>query len=283
MLCVESVNATALLEKNIVIKPMTKQNKFSQGQFKGKTALITGGGTGIGRSAAEAMATEGCLVTVAGRTIATLEETVQFITKNGGSARYAVCDVTDEQAVKAAVDTAIRDTGRLDFAINSAGIDGGDNAMLTTAYHIDVFDKMMATNVRGMFLSMKYEWIQMDKQGFGAIVNISSGAGLVGVAGYSGYSASKHAEIGMTKSSAIEQAAKGIRVNAICPGLVDTPLIAKMIEDSPEFHDHLVASHPIGRIARSSEVADAIIWLCSDRSSYLIGAALPLDGGYTAR
>ena len=262
---------------------MTKQDLKNQGQFTGKTALITGGGTGIGRSAAIALAAESCLVTVAGRTIATLQETVKIISDNGGSARYAICDVTDEKAVKAAVDIAVGDTGRLDCAVNSAGIDGGDNAMITTVYDISIFDAMIATNVRGMFLSMKYELIQMEKQNFGSIVNISSGAGLVGIAGYSGYSASKHAEIGMTKSSAIEYAAKGIRINAICPGLVDTPLIAKMAEDSPDFHAHLVASHPIGRIATSHEVSDAIIWLCSDKSTYLIGAAIPLDGGYTAR
>ncbi len=254
-----------------------------EGQFSGKTAFITGGGTGIGRAVAMALAEEGCLVTVAGRTAATLEETVKLIIENGGSARYAIACVTDEKAVKAGVAIAVGESGRLDFAINSAGIDGGDNAMMTTEYDSDVFDQMMATNVRGMFLSMKYELIQMEKQGFGSIVNISSGAGLVGVAGYSGYSASKHAEIGMTKSSAIEYASKGIRINAICPGLVDTPLIAKMIEDSPELHEHLLASHPIGRIARASEVADVITWLCSDKSSYMIGAAIPLDGGYTAR
>lgn len=252
-------------------------------QFEGKTALVTGGGTGIGQAAALALAAEGCLVTVAGRTVATLDDTVKRIEAAGGRARYAVCDVTDEAAVAEAVRVAIGPEGHLDFAVNSAGIDGGDNAMMTADYSIDVFDKMVATNVRGMFLSMKCELQQMQQQGVGSIVNISSGAGLVGVAGYSGYSATKHAEIGMTKSSAIEYAKQGIRINVICPGLVDTPLIAKMLEDNKAFADHLTDSHPIGRIARASEIADAVIWLCSERSTYLVGAVLPLDGGYTAR
>ena len=252
-------------------------------QFSGKTALVTGGGTGIGQAAALALAAEGCIVTVVGRTAATLQETVNQIETAGGKARYAICDVTDETAVANAVKAAIGDEGRLDFAVNSAGIDGGDNVMMTAEYSLDVFDKMIAANVRGMFLSMKYELQQMQTQGFGSIVNISSGAGLVGVSGYSGYSASKHAEIGMTKSSAIEYAKRGIRINAICPGVVDTPLIAKMLEESKDFAEHLVDSHPIGRIARASEISDAVVWLCSDKSSYLVGAALPLDGGYTAR
>lgn len=252
-------------------------------QFAGKTALVTGGGTGIGRAAALALSAEGCTVTIAGRTAATLEQTVTDIRAAGGDARYAICDVTDEAAVEAAVKAAVGESGRLDFAVNSAGIDGGDNAMMTAEYSIEVFDQMIATNVRGMFLSMKYELMQMQTQGLGSIVNISSGAGLVGVAGYSGYSASKHAEIGMTKSSAIEYAKHGIRINVICPGLVDTPLIAKMLEEHKDFADHLVDSHPIGRIARASEISDAVVWLCSEKSSYLVGAALPLDGGYTAR
>lgn len=252
-------------------------------QFLGKTVLVTGGGTGIGRAAALALAAEGCTVTIAGRTAVTLEQTVSDIRTAGGDARYAICDVTDEAAVAAAVKVAVGDSGHLDFAVNSAGIDGGDNAMMTAEYSMDIFDKMVATNVRGMFLSMKYELLQMQTQGFGSIVNISSGAGLVGVAGYSGYSASKHAEIGMTKSSAIEYAQRGIRINVICPGLVDTPLIAKMLEESNDFAEHLVDNHPIGRIAKASEISDAVVWLCSDKSTYLIGAALPLDGGYTAR
>lgn len=252
-------------------------------QFNGKSAIVTGGGTGIGRAAALALAAEGCTVTIVGRTAATLERTVADIQAAGGDARYAICDVTDEAAVAAAVKVAVGQTGRLDFAVNSAGIDGDDKPVMTAAYSVDVFDQMIATNVRGMFLSMKYELLQMEAQGTGSIVNISSGAGLVGVGGYSGYCASKHAEIGMTKSSAIEYASRGIRINVICPGLVDTPLIAKMLEENKAFADHLVDSHPIGRIARASEISDAVVWLCSDKSSYLVGAALPLDGGYTAR
>ena len=252
-------------------------------QFTGKTALVTGGGTGIGRAAALGLAAEGCTVTVAGRTAATLEDTVCAIEAIGGTARYAVCDVTIESAVAAAVKEAVGDSGKLDFAVNSAGIDGGDNFMLTADYSMQTFDQMIATNVRGMFLSMKYELLQMQTQSAGSIVNISSGAGLVGVAGYSGFSATKFAEIGMTKSSAIEYAKRGIRINAICPGLVDTPLIAQLLEESKDFSRRLVDSHPIGRVAKSSEIADAVVWLCSDRSSYLVGAALPLDGGYTAQ
>jgi NAD(P)-dependent dehydrogenase (short-subunit alcohol dehydrogenase family) len=251
-------------------------------QFEGKTALVTGGGTGIGRAAAMALAAEGCTVTIAGRTAATLQATVREIEAAHGAANYAICDVTDVAAVAAAVKVAVGEHGRLDFAVNSAGIDGDDKPMMTAEYSVEVFDQMMATNVRGMFLSMKYELLQMQTQGFGSIVNISSGAGLVGVGGYSGYSASKHAEIGMTKSSAIEYAAKGIRINVICPGLVNTPLIAKMLENSKDFSEHLFKKHPIGRIAEPSEISDAVVWLCSDKSTYLIGAALPLDGGYTA-
>ena len=252
-------------------------------QFAGKTAIVTGGGTGIGRAAALALAAEGCTVTIVGRTAATLEQTVSDIQAAGGDARYVICDVTNEAAVAAAVQVAAGAAGRLDFAVNSAGIDGDDKPVMTAEYSMQVFDQMIATNVRGMFLSMKYELQLMLPYEMGSIINISSGAGLVGVGGYSGYCASKFAEIGMTKSSAIEYAKYGIRINAICPGLVDTPLIAKMLEENKAFADHLVDSHPIGRVARASEISDAVVWLCSDKSSYLVGAALPLDGGYTAR
>lgn len=251
-------------------------------QFEGKSAFITGGGTGIGRATALALAAEGCAVTVAGRTARTLEETVGEIEAAGGRARYAICDVADETAVANAVKSAAGRTGRLDFAVNSAGVDG-EGPETTIDYPMDKFDRMMATNVRGVFLSMKHELLQMQAQGFGSIINISSGAGLTGVPGYAAYSASKWAEIGMTKSAAIEYAKHGIRINAICPGLVDTPLWQQSAAADEENANRLIGAHPIGRIAQASEIADAIVWLCSDKSSYLVGAALPLDGGYTAQ
>ncbi|SFJ34275.1 NAD(P)-dependent dehydrogenase, short-chain alcohol dehydrogenase family [Paenibacillus sp. UNC496MF] len=251
--------------------------------FAGKTALITGGGSGIGRAAALALAAEGCTVTVAGRTAATLEETVRLIEAAGGIASYVVADVREEEAVRRAVTIAAGDAGRLDFAVNSAGVDGGDYARPLIDYASDTLDLMLATNVRGMFYSMKYELEFMSAQGHGSIVNISSGAGLAGVPGYSGYVASKHAEIGLTKSAALDYASFGIRVNAVCPGLVNTPLIANMLKDNPDWSGGLVAAHPLGRIAEPEEIADAIVWLCSDKSSFVTGIGLPVDGGYLAR
>jgi NAD(P)-dependent dehydrogenase (short-subunit alcohol dehydrogenase family) len=252
-------------------------------QFAGKNALITGGGTGIGRAAALALAAEGCTVTVAGRTQATLEQTVKLVAEVGGTARYVIADVHDEEAVRRAAEVAAGDSGRLDLAVNSADVDGGNDSRPAADYPAQILDLMLDTNVRGMFLSMKHELKLMAAQGSGSIVNISSGAGLVGVRGYSGYVASKHAEIGLTKSTALDYAHLGIRVNAVCPGLVNTPLVAEMIHENPALHEELSAAHPLGRIAEPEEIADAIVWLCSGKSSYVTGVALPVDGGYTAR
>jgi NAD(P)-dependent dehydrogenase (short-subunit alcohol dehydrogenase family) len=248
-----------------------------------KKALITGGGTGIGRAAALALAADGYAVTVAGRTAATLEQTVKLVTHAGGSAKYVIADVHDEAAVRHAVEVATGESGRLDVAVNSAGVDGGNDSHPLIDYPVETLELMLATNVRGMFLSMKYELEIMSRQGFGSIVNISSGAGLTGVPGYSGYVASKHAEIGLTKSAALDYADRGVRVNAVCPGLVSTPLIADMMSENPAMHETLVASHPLGRIAEPEEIADAIIYLATSRSSYVTGVALPVDGGYLAR
>jgi len=252
------------------------------GQFENKTVLITGGGTGIGAASALALAAEGAVVTIAGRTEATLADTVATIEAAGGTARYAICDVTDEGAVKAAVDVAVGDTGRLDYAVNSAGIDGGNFQFDTINYPNETFDAMMDVNVRGMFFSMKHELTRMVAQGHGSVVNIGSGAGVVATPGYIGYSASKAAEVLLTKTAAIDYAKQNIRVNVICPALVNTPLIAKMVEENPEHRAALDAAHPIGRIAEPSEIADAVVWLCSDKSSFVTGIALPVDGGLTA-
>ncbi|GII32886.1 glucose 1-dehydrogenase [Planotetraspora mira] len=245
-------------------------------QFAGKSALVTGGGSGIGRASALALAADGALVTVAGRTAEALKETVRLIEASGGSGRYVVADMTDESHIEQAVQAATADTGRLDLALNNAGYDG--EYQRTTDYSTELLDHMIAVNVRGVFLSMKYELRRMMEQGSGAIVNMSSAAGMVGVAGFSGYTSTKAAEISMTKSSALEVAPHGIRINAVCPGLVDTPMIASLDEEQRK---SLSASHPLGRIARPEEIADAVVWLCSDKSSFVTGIALPVDGGYT--
>ncbi|MFF4795880.1 SDR family NAD(P)-dependent oxidoreductase [Streptomyces sp. NPDC001276] len=247
-------------------------------QFAGKSALITGGGSGIGRASALALAAEGALVTVAGRTEEPLKETVRLIDAAGGTARYVLADVSREDAVERAVAAVVEGTGRLDIALNNAGYDG--EFQYTWEYDADMLDRMLATNTRGAFLSMKHELKHMVAQGSGVIVNMASGAGLVGVTGFSGYTATKAAVISMTKSTALEAAPHGIRVNAVAPGLVETPMIAVMDPDTEPMKS-IVASHPLGRIARAEEIADAVVWLSSERSSFVTGAVIPVDGGYT--
>ncbi|MFD8717460.1 SDR family NAD(P)-dependent oxidoreductase [Streptomyces sp. NPDC059629] len=249
--------------------------------FEGKRAFVTGGGSGIGRASAMALAAEGCFVTVAGRTEESLEGTVRAITEIGGSAQAVKCDVTVESMVRSAVAAAAGDEGQLDVAVNSAGYDGSAS-LPTHEWTSEMVEDMLAANVRGTFLAMKYELELMNRQGSGAIVNIGSGAGLLGVPGHAGYVASKHAGIGLTRSAALDYAAKGIRVNAVAPGLVDTGLLHA---PSGEFYDYilpLIANHPIGRIAQPSEIADAVVWLASDKSSFVTGVALPVDGGLSA-
>ncbi|MCX5313348.1 SDR family NAD(P)-dependent oxidoreductase [Streptomyces sp. NBC_00154] len=247
-------------------------------QFAGKSALVTGGGSGIGRASALALAAEGALVTVAGRTAETLKETVRLVEASGGSARYVVADVTDESQVEKAVRAAVADMGHLDVAVNNAGYDG--EFQLTQDYSTEMLDHMIALNVRGVFLSMKHELRHMVAQGSGSIVNMSSGAALVGVPGFSGYTATKAAEVAMTKSSALEVAPHGIRINAVCPGLVETPMLASLDPNEDPLRA-LIAAHPLGRIADAGEIADAVVWLCSDKASFVTGIALPVDGGYT--
>jgi NAD(P)-dependent dehydrogenase (short-subunit alcohol dehydrogenase family) len=250
-------------------------------EFEGKTALITGGGTGIGQAAAVALAERGCLVTICGRTTKTLRETVSQIEAAGGTARFVECDVSDEKSVRAAVDAAAGDDGRLDFGVNSAGISGGDSLQKTADYATDFFDRIIAIDLRGTFLAMKYELQKMQARGFGSIVNIASSAGLVGVPGFSGYTAAKHGVVGLTKTAALDYGPRGIRVNAICAGLVDTPLIST--GRPPEVMAARIAAHPMGHIGKPSEIADAVVWLCSQASSSVTGTAIPVDGGYVAR
>jgi len=251
------------------------------GEFTGTRALVTGGGTGIGRASATALARLGCFVTVAGRTRRTLDETVALIRDAGGDGAAVVCDVSEEASVQHAVQVAAGDGGRLDFGVNSAGVSGGDALEALADYSDAQFDRMIAIDLRGAFYSMKHEIRSMVPFGKGAIVNIASGAGLVGVPGFAGYVAAKHGQIGLTKAAALDYGRRGIRVNAIAAGLVDTPLIAE--GRAPEVTAARIAAHPIGRVGRPEEIADAVVWLCSDRSSFVTGTALPVDGGYVAQ
>ena len=250
-------------------------------EFVGSSAFVTGGGTGIGRASALALAAEGCHVTVAGRTENTLASTVNDIKTAGGEADYVVCDVSDEESVRSAVAFAADRRGRLDYAVNSAGVSGGDNLQPTADYATADFDRIIAIDLRGTFLAMKYELRRMQAQGHGSIVNVASGASVVGVPGFAGYTAAKHGVLGLTRTAALDYGSAGIRVNAIVAGLVDTPLIAE--GRSPETMAARIAAHPLGRIARPEEMSDAVLWLCSTRSSFVTGAGIPVDGGYTAR
>jgi NAD(P)-dependent dehydrogenase (short-subunit alcohol dehydrogenase family) len=250
-------------------------------ELAGTHAFVTGGGSGIGRASAAALAALGGVVTIADRDPDGGRETVQQIAANGGSAQYLECDVADEDSVRAAVDAATDRAGRLDFGVNCAGIAGPGSPVPIDEYDCESFDRMIAVNLKGVFLCTKHELRRMRGQSIGSIVNISSGAGLAGVPGTPAYCASKHGVVGLSKSAALDGAADNIRVNAICPGLVDTPMIAA--GRPPEVMAARVAAHPLGRIADASEIADAVVWLCSNRSSFVTGIALPVDGGYTAR
>lgn len=248
--------------------------------LRGTRAFITGGGTGIGRVSAVALASHGSFVTVAGRTQSTLDETVDLIRQAGGAGAAVVCDVTDEDSVQRAVACAAGPTGQLDFGVNSAGVSGGDDLRPLADYSSQQFDRMIAIDLRGTFLSMKHEIRHMLAGAKGSIVNIASGAALVGVPGFAGYAAAKHGQVGLTKVAALDYGRQGIRVNAIAAGLVDTPLISQ--GRSPDVMAARVAAHPIGRIGRPQEIADAVVWLCSDESSFVTGTAIPVDGGYVA-
>jgi NAD(P)-dependent dehydrogenase (short-subunit alcohol dehydrogenase family) len=249
------------------------------GALDGTYSFITGGGTGIGRASAILLAEAGSTVTVAGRTRSTLDEVVATIETAGGKARAVVCDVTDEESVRQAVEAAVGPDGHLDYGVNSAGVSGGDDLKPIGEYSTEQFDRMIAIDLRGTFLSMKYE-VRRMKAG-ASIVNIASGAGIVGVPGFAGYVAAKHGQVGLTKAAALDYGSQGIRVNAIAAGLVDTPLIAE--GRPPGVMAARIAQHPIGRIGRHEEIADAVLWLCSDHSSFVTGVALPVDGGYVAR
>jgi NAD(P)-dependent dehydrogenase (short-subunit alcohol dehydrogenase family) len=252
------------------------------GLLDGKTALITGGGGGIGRATALAFAREGARVAVADYAAETAAETVAMINAAGGQAITLSGDVSQSRDVKTMVDDAIAAFGRVDCAFNNAGIAGRHVQAIdqkTAEWSDEAFDRMIAVNLRGVWLCMKHELLQMQRQGGGAIVNTASIAGLAGLPNACAYVAAKHGVVGLTKTAAIEYAAAGIRVNAVCPGFIRTPMTATM---TPQRSEAILAQTPANRMGNPEEIAEMVVWLCSDRASYITGAAYNVDGGWMA-
>jgi len=248
--------------------------------MKDKIILVTGGSSGIGKACALAFSRAGAIVTiVADINQEGLDQTVAEMEGEGLSIRL---DVSKPDQVKNLIDEVVKKYGRIDCAVNNAGVEG--TLAPTTECTEENWDKVLSINLKGIWLCMKYEIPQMLKQGSGSIVNMSSVLGLVGLPGYPAYVASKHGVVGLTKTAALEFAKTGIRINAVCPGAVRTPLMNRMIKDNPGVisEELLVSLEPIGRVATPEEVADAVVWLSSAKASYVTGIALPLDGGLTA-
>ena len=251
------------------------------GQLDGKVVLITGAGSGIGRASALTFAREGAKVMVADLIAEGGEETVQLVKNADGEASFVKVDVSNAADVEAMVNKVVEVYGRIDCAHNNAGIEG--QLASTQEYAEEMFDKVIAINLTGVWLCMKYEILHMLKQGSGAIVNTASGAGLVGTAGMSAYVASKHGVVGLSKTAALEYAKSGIRVNAVCPGLIQTPMVERLTNAQPQLGEALIAAEPIGRTGRPEEIAESVVWLCSDAASFVTGHAMSVDGGYVAQ
>lgn len=245
--------------------------------FHGQVALVTGASSGIGFASAQAFAQAGAAVVLADINEDAVRGAAEQLASRGARAMAVKCDVSDEAQAAAMVARAVETFGRVDMAFNCAGILGP--MCDATEEQGTAVDDVIAVNLRGVWACMKHELVQMRKQGGGAIVNCSSLGGLVGLPGRAAYHASKHGVIGLTKCAALDNATRGIRVNAVCPGVVETPMARSIDADAVEA---FVRSQPIGRIGRAEEIAAAVLWLCSPAASFVLGIALPVDGGFVA-
>jgi NAD(P)-dependent dehydrogenase (short-subunit alcohol dehydrogenase family) len=249
--------------------------------FSGQVALVTGAASGLGLATAQQFAASGAAVVIADVNATAIAEAEQAFKDAGHQALGVVCDVSDETQVESMVHKAVQTFGRLDMAFNNAGII--TPAIDTADERAEDYDRVQAVNARGVWVCMKHELRQMRERGGGAIVNCSSLSGLVGGARRATYHAAKHAVIGLTASAAVEYAPQGVRVNAVCPGTFDTPMVGDMVSKGDLVVADAVAKAPIGRIGRPEEIAAAVLWLCSPGASFVIGVALPVDGGYVAQ
>ncbi|MCB2058987.1 MAG: SDR family oxidoreductase [Novosphingobium sp.] len=243
-----------------------------------KVAFVTGASSGIGRATAEAFIRAGYATALVDRDEALGKQAAEEFGALG-ECMFIACDVADDAAVESAVAQTVSAYSRIDAAFNGAGIDG--EPAMTADYSLEGWDRIMSINLRGVWLCVRHEIRQMLRQGGGAIVNCASSAGLVGVGGLSAYVASKHGVVGVTRSAALEYVRSNIRVNAVCPGMIDTPMWQRSI--SPEMTEQLLANDPIGRLGQPIEIAEAVLWLCSPAASFVNGQALAVDGGFTVQ
>ncbi len=249
-------------------------------ELHGKVGIVTGGTSGIGRDATILFAKAGAKVVVAGRREVEGKETIDLVRAAGGDCLFVKTDVSQAAEVQAMVRKTVEKFGRLDIAFNNAGIEG--NWIPIAEQSEEDWDRTIDINLKGVWLCLKYEIQQMLKQGGGgAIVNMASVAGLIGSAGAATYCASKHGVMGLTKSAALETARSGIRVNVVCPAVIETPM-GERVWGEPEVKKFALGLHPIGRFGRPTEVAEAVVWMCSDRASFMTGQSLVLDGGFMA-
>jgi NAD(P)-dependent dehydrogenase (short-subunit alcohol dehydrogenase family) len=249
-------------------------------KFDGKVAFVTGGASGIGRATALAFAQAGARVAVADVGEQANQETARLIEQNGGRALAVRCDVTRGEDIKAALEKTVATFGRLDFAFNNAGIEPKKPAP-TADYDEQEWNRIIDIDLRGVFLCMKHEIPLILKSGGGAIVNTSSGAGVIGIKGSPAYTAAKHGVIGLTRAASLDYAGQHIRINAVCPGYIDTPMMGRFTGGTPEGRAQVISEEPIGRMGRPEEIANAVLWLCSDGAGFVVGHALVADGGQT--
>ncbi|HEV8713377.1 MAG TPA: SDR family oxidoreductase [Candidatus Binatia bacterium] len=251
------------------------------GLVDGKIALVTGAGSGIGRATALTFAREGAKVVVADVVVEGGEETVRLIKAAGGEALFVKADMAKATEVEAMVQKAVATYGRLDCAHNNAGIEGATGR--TADYREEDWDRVISINLTGVWFCLKYEIAQMLKQGGGAIVNTASDAGLLGVPQMPAYVASKHGVVGLTKTAALEYAKSGIRVNAVCPGVIKTPMVDRITGQRAGRAERMAAAEPVGRMGKPEEIAEAVVWLCSEAASFVTGLPMPVDGGIIAQ